>query len=197
MSPILSVSNSLSTVAKPISSGDAGPTATAGVIANVTAAAGTVNDNTIVVSFVVQPALSTGGKTLQTSLENGKTLTVGALMNGSGTITVTRAAQDGHASVTSTATFYNYFSSNPIGQTKVYKIAPTENSGGLAGAQFEFDLATGFAADVSAQAPFSFYTVSIQLATFAFNVTVDSVLRNCTTSNLISTSSPGTIVTPA
>lgn len=187
MPPILSLSNSLVASRPALDTASPTPTSTAGAITGINIA---VNQaNTFIANFNVVDT-STGGKVLNASLQNGKTVSDGVLMNGSGTLSVTRAAQDGHSEVTSTMTCYIYFNTAVTSTTTSYHIAPTQNAGGLSyGNPSEFDLATDFAADISAQAPFSTITALFRVDTFSFNVTVDSVLHNCTTSNTVTSNS--------
>ena len=193
MPPILSLSNSLVASRPALDTASATPTSTAGVINGINIAFNQAN--TFIGNFNVANT-STGGKVLIESLQNGKTLSAGALMNGTGTLSVTRAAQDGHSAATSTMTCYVYFNTTVNVSTTSYFIAPTQNAGGLSyGNATEFDLATDFAADISAQAPFSTITATFRVDTFSFNVTVDGVLHNCTTSNTATSSS--TIILPA
>ena len=194
MSPRIGIAASLSSPTKKVgASAPPTPTSTAGVLASITIAGNQAN--TMISQLTVQSS-TTGGKVLNASLQNGKTLTTGALMNGTGTFTVTRAAAGLDPAVTSTATCYVYYSTLINASTTGYYIAPTEDSSGLTyGNATEFDLATDFAADISAQAPFSMYTATLQIGAFSFNVTVDSVLHNCTASNTV-TSNTG-LVLPA
>lgn len=194
MSPRIGIAASLSSPTKKVeASAPPTPTSTAGVLASVTIAANQAN--TIISQLTVQDS-TTGGKVLNASLQNGKTLSGGNLMNGTGTLTVTRAAQDGHSAATSTATCYIYYSTLVVSGTHGYYIAPTEAGGGLTyGNATEFDLASDFAADISAQAPFSSISATLQIGSFSFDVTVDSVLHNCTTSNTVSSNSA--LVLPA
>ena len=194
MPPILSLSNSLSASRPALDTAPPTPTSTAGAIAGVSISASSTA-NTIIGNFSLS-LQSTGGKVLSASLQNGKTVAGNALMNGTGTLTVTRAAQDGHSAATSTATCFIYYSTAPTSNTETYFIAPTQNASGLAyGSATEFDLATSFAADISAQDPFSSVSATLQIGAFAFNVTVDGVLHNCTASN--TAASNNTLIIPA
>lgn len=194
MPPILSLSNNLSASRPSLDAAPPTPTSTAGAITGINFSSSTTA-NTVIGNFALS-IQSTGGKVLSASLQNGKTVAGGALMNGTGTLTVTRAAQDGHSAATSTATCFIYYSTAPNDSTETYFVAPTQNASGLAyGNATEFDLATSFAADISAQAPFSSVSATLQIGAFAFNVTVDGVLHNCTASNTVT--SNNAIVIPA
>jgi len=194
MSPRLGITANLSNSSRKVDYVPVAPTDTPGVIASVSIFAN--NANTIISIFNVQNT-SAGGKALKASLENGKTTNGNELMNGTGTLTVTRDLGV-ETEATSTATCYIYFSTEPNAATTSYFIAPTEDSDGLVyGDAAEFDLATSFAADISAQNPLSRVIATLQIGAFAFNVVVDGVLRTCTTSNTATSGSIFVLGPPA
>ena len=195
MSPRLGITANLSNSSRKVDYVPAVPIDTPGVLAGVSISAN--NANTIISTLTVQNT-STGGKLLKASLENGKTTNGNELMNGTGTLTVTRDP-GGDTEATSTATCYIYFSTTPNQSTTSYFIAPTENSNGLVyGDATEFDLATDFAEDIGIpQGDFKFVTATLQIGAFAFSVVVDGVLRTCTTSNTAASSSIFVLGPPA
>ena len=159
-------------------------TDTPGVLAGMSAAAN--QSGTMIAQMVVQNT-TTGGELLKASLENGRIVDGSELMNGTGTLTVTRDP-GGDNEATSTATCYIYYSTEVSASNTAYFIAPTENSDGLTyGNDTEFDLATDFAADISPVGGFNFYSATLQIGAFNFNLTIGGVLRKCTASNTVAT----------